>query len=340
MNVLLKKNNTKKRPIFLGLLFIIGISILTVGIMLSMSIGIADVHFSHIVESFFINDLSKEHLFVQTIRLPRAIIACLIGGNLAVAGAIMQAITRNPLASPQIFGINAGASFFVVLSAVFFTAASPSSVVYFAFLGATIGGVLVYYLGSSGGMTPVKLALAGITIHFFLSALTEGLIIFNEHTTEGVLFWLAGAVDSKSWQDVKIILPWSLLGLLGSLILAKSISVLSLGENVARGLGQNIGLIRLFSGILVVILAGASVSIAGPIGFVGLIVPHITRYIVGVDYRLVLPFSALFGAILLVYADIIARFIAFPYESPVGIVTAILGAPFFFYLIKRRKKLS
>ncbi|MFD1737865.1 FecCD family ABC transporter permease [Bacillus salitolerans] len=330
-----------KRFVYFGLLFIGGILILLIGIMISTSIGMSEVTFFHVAESFFSTDLTKEHLIAQTVRLPRAIIACIIGANLAVAGAIMQAITRNPLASPQIFGINAGASLLVVASTVFFTGLSSNSLIYFAFIGAAVGGFLVYYLGSAGGgMTPVKLALAGIAIHFFLSALTEGLIIFHEHTTEGILFWLAGAVDSKDWQDVETLLPWAAFGLLGSFLVAKSISILSLGENVAKGLGQNVGWIRIISGGLVVVLAGASVSIAGPIGFVGLIIPHITRYLVGIDYRIVLPFSALFGAILLIYADILARFIAFPYESPVGIVTALLGAPFFFYLIKRRKKLS
>ncbi|MBU8905407.1 FecCD family ABC transporter permease [Desertibacillus haloalkaliphilus] len=334
-------NRLSNRYFYFGFLFILGISVLSVGILMSTSVGMADVHFSHVIESFFIADLAKEHLIVQTVRLPRAVIACIIGANLAVAGAIMQAITRNPLASPQIFGINAGASFMVVLSTVLFAGFSSSTLVYFAFIGAAIGGIMVYYLGSSGsGLTPVKLALAGIAIHLFLSALTEGLIIFNEHTTEGVLFWLAGAIDSKSWQDVKLILPWAVTGLICSFLLAKSISILSLGDNVAKGLGQSIGWIRLLSGGLVIILAGASVAVAGPIGFVGLIIPHIARYLVGVDYRVVLPFSALFGAILLVYADVIARFIAFPYESPVGIVTALLGAPYFFYLISRRRKMS
>lgn len=322
-------------------LFVIGIFILVVGILISTSIGMADVRFTHLIESFFIAELTKEHLIAQTIRLPRAIIACLIGASLAIAGAIMQAITRNPLASPQIFGINAGASFVVVASSIFLTGISPYSMVYFAFLGAALGGMLVYYLGSSGeGMTPVKLALAGISIHFFLSAITEGLIIFNEDTTEGILFWLAGSVDSTSWQDVRIISPWVLLGIIGSFLLASSINVLNLGDDVASSLGQNTGWIRVLSGLLVVILAGSSVSIAGPIGFVGLIVPHITRNLVGIDYRWILPFSALFGAILLIYADIVARFISFPYESPVGIVTALVGAPFFFYLIKRGRNLS
>nr|WP_209124763.1 iron ABC transporter permease [Alkalihalobacillus sp. BA299] len=338
---MIKDNHSRSRFIYFGLLLFIGIIFLIIGILISISIGMSDVQFNHVIESFYVSELAKEHLIVQTVRLPRAIIACIIGASLAVAGAIMQAITRNPLASPQIFGINAGASFIVVAATVFFSGLSQSTFVYFAFLGAVMGGMMVYYLGSSGsGMTPIKLALAGIAIHFFLSALTEGLIIFNEHTTEGVLFWLAGAIDSKGWQDVKIIFPWAVLGLVGSFFLARSLSILSLGESVAKGLGQRIGWIRLVSGLIVVILAGASVAIAGPIGFVGLIIPHITRYLVGVDYRWVLPYSALFGAILLVYADIIARFIAFPYESPVGIVTALLGAPFFFYLIRRGKKLA
>lgn len=250
----------------------------------------------------------------------------------------MQALTRNPLASPQVFGVNAGASLCVVAGVVLFPSAQISVVV-FAFLGAAIGGLIVYSFGSAGGMTPVKLALAGIAVHLFLSAFTHSIIILNE-SADDVLFWMAGAISDSNWGDVQTIVPWALIGISISFAMSGSVSVLGLGDATAKGLGQNITIIRTAVSFLVLILAGSSVAVAGPIGFVGLLVPHIARKLVGEDYRFVLPFSALLGAILLVYADVLARFIAYPYESPVGIVTAMIGTPFFLYLASKGRTLK
>lgn len=188
-------------------------------------------------------------------------------------------------------------------------------------------------------MTHVKLALAGMAVHFLLSSLTQGIIIFSEQAKD-VLYWLVGSINGKSWTHVMIILPWSISGLFIALLLSRSISILVLGESTAQGLGQQVNRIRILAGILVIILAGSSVAVAGPIGFVGLIVPHIVRRVLGGDYQRIIPFSALFGAILLVYADILARFIAYPFESPVGIVTAIIGAPFFLYLARKGRHIK
>ncbi|OEH91756.1 FecCD family ABC transporter permease [Bacillus solimangrovi] len=329
------------KRVFQIVLFIAGLILLLIGLVLSVSVGAVDINFSTVIGAILSFDQSKEHMIISTIRLPRAIIGAIIGMNLAVAGALMQALTRNPMASPQIFGVNAGASLVVVSATVLLPNISPSTLVYFAFIGAAIGGLVVYTMASSGGsIAPVKLALAGMAVHLFFSSITEALIIFNETTTEAILFWLAGAIDGSTWNDIGIIMPWSLVGLLISILLSRSISVFSLGEDVAKGLGQKIEIIRIVSGITVIVLAGSSVAIAGPIGFVGLIIPHITRAIVGIDYRVVIPFSALFGALLLVYADVASRFIAFPFESPVGIVTALIGAPFFLYLARKGGKLS
>jgi iron complex transport system permease protein len=165
------------------------------------------------------------------------------------------------------------------------------------------------------------------------------MIIFNEQAKD-VLYWLVGSINGKTWTHVNMILPWSFFGLLVAALFSRSVSILVLGENMAQGLGQRVYRIRILAGILVIILAGSSVAVAGPVGFVGLIIPHIVRRLVGGDYRRIIPFSALFGALLLVYADILARFIAYPFESPVGIVTAIIGAPFFLYLAKRGRNIK
>jgi ferric citrate transport system permease protein len=318
---------------------IIGTVLLILGVILSVSIGTANTNITTVFQAIFQGDGSKEHTIINTLRLPRAIIGVLVGANLAVAGALMQAITRNSLASPQVFGVNAGASLIVVLSLVFFPDLSSSSLVYFAFMGAALGGIAVYSFASDGGITPVKLVLAGMAIHFFLSSLTQGVIIFSDQAKDA-LYWLVGAINGKTWLHVHSILPWSLGGIFLSIVFAPAISILVLGESMAQGLGQKVNQIRLIAGILVIILAGSAVAVAGPIGFVGLIIPHIVRKLVGGDYRRIIPFSALFGALLVVYADTISRFIAYPFESPVGIVTALIGAPFFLYLAKKGRKIK
>ncbi|MFT9487064.1 MAG: FecCD family ABC transporter permease [Tepidibacillus sp.] len=320
-------------------LTILGIVFLIAGIMLSISVGSMKIHYSTIIDALFSTNPSKEQMVVRNLRLPRAIMGILVGANLAVAGALMQGITRNPLASPQVFGINAGASLVVVASMILFPSVPPSSLVYLAFFGAALGGIVVYMMASSeGGISPVKLALAGMAVHLFLTAITEGIIVMFETTTESVLYWMAGAIGGKDWTHVKIVIPWTMAGLILSFILARSITILSLGEDVARGLGQKNEWIRIWTAILVIVLAGSSVAVAGPIGFIGLIIPHIVRGLIGVDYQLVIPLSALFGATLLVYADIISRFISYPFESPVGIVTALIGSPFFLYLARKGGK--
>ncbi|RWZ55305.1 iron ABC transporter permease [Halobacillus fulvus] len=317
-------------------LTLVGLILLFISFIGSLSVGAYSISFDQVLSSLVTDDGSRETAIVQTIRLPRAIVGMIIGACLAIAGAIMQSITNNPLASPQVFGVNAGASLMVVIGVVFLPDLAPGTLVYFAFAGAAIGGVVVYYMASTGGgMTPVKLALAGITVHLFLSSVIEGVVLLNETSTEDVLFWLAGGIDGRDWSDVQVLLPWSLVGLAIALFLSGSLTILSLGDDVARGLGQRIGLIRGLSAVLVIVLAGVSVAVAGPIGFIGLMIPNIVKKIIGSDYRVVLPLSALLGAFLLTVADVLSRFIAFPAESPVGIVTALIGAPFFLYLARK-----
>lgn len=304
---------------------------------LSLFLGVTTIRPLEAIREWSSGDLSKETLVLTTLRLPRLVLGLILGANLAVAGALMQAVTRNPLASPQVFGVNAGASLFVVLALLLFPALGTANLVYFAFFGAMIGGLLVFSFASVRGMTSLKLALVGMAIHLLLTSLTKGLILFNDRITN-VLYWLSGSISDSGWLEVRLIVPWSIIGLILAFSLAKSLAIFQLGQDVAVGLGQNITRIRMLAAVAVVLLAGVTVAVAGAIGFIGLMVPHIVRRLVGEDYWYVLPVSALCGGLLLTSADVLARFIAYPYESPVGIVTALLGAPFFLYLAKRQTK--
>lgn len=318
-------------------LLVVLLVLIGLGSYLSLFLGVTTIQPLDAIREWSSGNLSKETLVLTTLRLPRLLFGLLLGANLAVAGALMQAVTRNPLASPQVFGVNAGASLFVVLALLLFPALGTANLVYFAFFGAMIGGLLVFSFASVRGMTSLKLALVGMAIHLLLTSLTKGLILFNDRITN-VLYWLSGSISDSGWIEVRLILPWSIIGLILAFSLAKSLAIFQLGQDVAVGLGQNITRIRMLAAVAVVLLAGVTVAAAGAIGFIGLMVPHIVRRLVGEDYRYVLPISALCGGLLLTYADVLARFIAYPYESPVGIVTALLGAPFFLYLAKRQTR--
>lgn len=309
---------------------------------LSVKIGAVSYSVSSIIQLLFSDEASKESIILKDVRLPRAVITALIGANLAVAGALMQILTKNPLASPSVFGINAGASFTIVSFIVFFPGIMGWPLLLAAFLGGFAAAALIFFISTilKGGNLEVKVALTGVAIQALLSSCTQGLLLFNEDSAQNILVWLAGTVAGTKWEDVYLILPVSLIALTASFFLAGPLSVLALGDDVARGLGQRILILKATAGLLVVVLAGAAVAAVGPIGFVGLITPHVVRYIAGTDYRVVLPLSALFGGALLLSADVLSRFIAFPYETPVGIVTALIGAPYFIYLAKFYKKRS
>lgn len=303
----------------------------------SLSYGAAQIDLNTVISAFTQFDGSAQHLIVRTVRLPRTLIATSVGAALALSGAIMQALTRNPLASPGILGINAGAALLIVGAVFVFGSANGSTAIVFAFLGAGIATTTVYLLGSlgRGGMTPLKLTVAGAALTALLSSLTQAILVLNERTLDEIRFWLAGSVADRSLELYLQVVPYFVLGLLGALTLGRSLTAISLGEQIAKGLGQRTLAVRIAAIGVVVLLAGSSVAIAGPIGFVGLAVPHIVRALVGADYRWVLPYSALVGAILLLAADIGARFVIFPNEVPVGVVTALLGAPFLIYVARR-----
>ena len=319
---------------------ILGISILGLSLIASITWGAADIAFGDIYQSFTAFDGSTNHLIIRTVRLPRSLITVLVGASLAVAGAIMQGLTRNPLAAPDILGINAGAALAVVAGTFIFGGSSLTIYVWYAFAGAALSAIAVYFLGSlgRGGLTPFNLTIAGAALTVFMWSVTNGILILSQRTLEEIRFWLAGSVAGRDLNLLLQALPYICVGLVLAIALSRQITILSLGEDTARSLGQSTALIKILAAISIILLAGASVAIAGPIGFVGLIVPHIVRFIVGVDYRWILPYSAIFGAIIMLIADLCGRLVIQPSELPVGLVMPLIGAPFFIYLIRWKIK--
>jgi iron complex transport system permease protein len=303
----------------------------------SIIFGLTDITLKMVVDSYINFDGSNEHLIIQETRIPRAFIAAAVGGSLAISGALMQGLTRNPLASPSLFGVNAGASFFIVVAVTFFSISSLEQFKWFAFIGAALSSSIVYLLGSIGrdGMTGAKLTLAGAAVASLFFSMTQGMLVLNEKALEEVLFWLAGSVEGRSLEMLISMIPYLVIGWLASFVIAAKMNILTAGEDVAKGLGQRTLLVKITAALIVVLLSGSAVAIAGPIGFVGLVVPNVVRSLVGVDYRWVIPFCGILGAVLLLLADIAARYVIMPQEAPVGIMTAVVGAPFFIYLARR-----
>jgi iron complex transport system permease protein len=317
-----------------------GIFLLIGCLMLSITFGAADVDLATVWQALTAFDGSTNHLIITNVRLPRALVALLVGAALAVAGALMQGLTRNPLADPGILGISAGAALAVVLSTFFWGNVSVQVQAWVAFAGGAIAAISVYLLGSVGrsGMTPLKLILAGSVLSYLLFSLMTGTLILSQRTLDEVRFWLAGSVAGRDLNVLLQILPYLLIGLVLAFSMGKQITALTLGEDVAKGLGLKTGWIKAIAALVVVLLAGSAVALAGPIGFIGLVVPHIVRFWVGVDYRWLLPHTAVWGAILLSLADLAARLVIKPQELPVGIMTALVGAPFFIYLARSQVK--
>lgn len=304
----------------------------------SIVYGYTDTSWSTAIAAFKENDGSTAHLVIQNVRLPRALIAATVGACLAVSGAIMQSITKNPLASPSILGINAGAVFFVVIGVVFFQFQSLQSYMILGLVGAAVAFIVVFVLSSIGreGLTPMKLVLAGAAVSALFSSMTQGFLTINEAALDQVLFWLAGSVANRPIDLLMTGFPYLMIGLFAAFFLSKQMNLLAMGDDVAFGLGQNIVLVKFVFALIVVVLAGISVAIAGPIGFIGIIIPHIVRSFIGIQHQWVFPFCALYGGILLLLSDIAARYIIMPKEVPVGVMTALIGVPFFIYVARRR----
>ncbi|MDD9270929.1 FecCD family ABC transporter permease [Paenibacillus sp. GCM10023248] len=333
MNPITEKQSRKWPLLFL---FCAAVLVMLIGVVCCLKWGQAPVTWRTLFEAVTYQGSDKTHLYIQTLRLPRAIMACLVGMQLALAGMLTQMTTKNPLASPHIFGINAGAALAVVIGLVALPQLGNFGLIGFAFGGAALSALLIWSLAGAGRQQYVRLALAGITIHFLMSSLTEGFIIMNQHATDSMIFWLVGSLNQAGWSDVRIIAPFFIGGMALFSLMIPAFKLLLLDDDIAAGLGQRVSVVRAISIALVLALAGSAVALCGPIGFVCLLVPHIARALVGPNLHILGPFTALLGGILLVYADFLSRFIAFPFESPVGIVTAALGAPYFIYLARKQ----
>ncbi|TBR41598.1 iron ABC transporter permease [Marinomonas agarivorans] len=304
-----------------------------------------DLRFSQLAEALI--SLWRPHADVDlgsqliiSIRLPRVLIAAGVGAALAMAGALMQGLTRNPLASPALFGINAGAACVLVMTQtgmLLFLSELPSIIS--TMIGAALSGVVVLTLGGGlhGRLHPTRMVLVGVALGALLLALTRALLILDEQS-QLILSWLAGSLMDTGWDHWHQLWPWLLLGSLMAFYFSQKLNVLALGDEMAIGLGVSAINTRLWASLVVIVLTASSVAVTGPIAFVGLLVPHLARYVVGHDYRILMPFCALLGAGLLSWADLLSRYLAFPSETPIGLVTALIGGPCFIWLANRRKE--
>ncbi|WP_020390134.1 FecCD family ABC transporter permease [Kribbella catacumbae] len=333
-----RRPRARRTTLIVGL--VVCVALLVLVSLLSIAIGSKQIPLPTVIDALrHYDDANTDHVIVRSLRVPRTVIGLLVGAALGLSGALMQGVTRNPLADPGILGVNGGAALFVVAGIYWFGLSSLTAYVWLAFAGAAAASVAVYLLGSLGreGATPVKLALAGAAMTAMLGSLTTALLIGDVDTFDQFRFWAVGSLAGRGSDIASQVAPFILIGIVLALVSGRVLNALSLGDDVARSLGQRVGMARLFTAVTVVLLSGAATAAAGPIGFIGLTIPHIARLVTGPDYRWILPYSMLLAPILLLGSDVIGRVVAQPGELQVGIVTAVIGAPFFIALVRRRK---
>jgi ferric citrate transport system permease protein len=318
---------------------LVALALFLAGVAWSVAIGPTPLSLGTIVSGVLLGGHSTNAAIIHGIRLPRAVVGALVGTNSAVSGVIMQAITENPLGAPEILGVSAGAALLAVAAFTVLPSLAGVSVVILAFAGAAIcGGLVLATAGLGRGRSdPVRIALAGVTLTTLIFSITQAMILFYEPSTAAIFHWIVGGVNNGTWDDSTTVLPWTIVGMVGAMALAGKLNILGLGEDLARGLGEHVQRIRLLGALLVIVLAGSAVAVAGPITFIGLVVPHIVRRLVGPNHFVVIPICAIVGADVLIYADIASRYINPPSEVPSGVVTALVGAPYFIYLARRKK---
>lgn len=307
--------------------------------LLSLAVGARPVPPATLLDAWLHFDpADSDHLVVQS-RVPRTLTGLAVGLALGLAGAAMQGVARNPLADPGILGVNAGAALVVVLGLFAFGVTSPAGYVWFAFAGAAVAAVAVYAVASLGreGATPVKLALAGAAFSAALASVMNAVLVMSKQTLDQFRFWQVGSLAGSGLDTLGAVLPFVVLGAVATLCMGRSLNALALGDDLARGLGQHVGRTRALTALGVVLLVGSATALAGPIGFVGLVVPHAVRALVGGDYRWVLPLSGLLAPVLLLSADVVGRIVAPPGEVQAGIMTAVVGAPVFVALVRGRR---
>jgi iron complex transport system permease protein len=320
-------------PFWLQALF--ALILLAVTVTISLCVGAANTSIQDVYEAVVGQSGGKHYTILREIRFPRIIAAIFVGSALAVAGAIMQGVTRNPLADPGLLGLTAGANAVLALTMAFIPNASYIMLIFACFVGAGIGMMIVYGIGAStkNGFSPLKLVLAGAAVSALLQAIADGTGILFQ-ISKDVSMWTSGGLIGTTWQAL-IIVPFILIGLVVAFIFSRQLTILSLNEEVAVGLGQNTTVIKGIMMFVVVVLAGSAVALVGNLAFVGLMVPHIVRAIVGTDYRFVLPMSAIIGGWFMVTADFAGRMINAPYETPVVAIISIIGLPFFLLLVRK-----
>ena len=313
---------------------------LIVVIAASLAIGARDMPLSEVLGAFFAPSGSDDQLVVLELRLPRTVLSILVGMGLGLAGGLIQALTRNPLADPGILGVNAGASLAITIGVAFFGISSITGYIWFAFGGALIATVGVYIIGSAGrsrSVDPIRLTLAGVAVAAVLTGLTKAILLTNERAFDAFRSWDVGAIAGRDFDTISAILPFIVIGTVLALALSHSLNAVALGDDLAASLGTSVNRTRVLSILAVTLLAGAATAAAGPIGFIGLMIPHIARWIVGPDQRWILGYSVVLSPILLLASDVIGRVVMKPGELQVGVVTAFVGAPVLIALVRRKK---
>lgn len=325
---------TGRRLLWLG----VALAALTLACLASIAFGARVVGWGEIVTALSGDGVGIAEAAVVK-RIPRTVLGLLVGAALGLSGALMQGVTRNPLADPGILGVTNGAALAVVAGIAFCSLTSPAAFVWVAILGAAVAAVLVYAIGSlgRGGATPLKLALAGAASAAAFSSLVSAILLPRAEVMNSFRFWQIGGVGGGSYTSIALVAPFLIAGAVIGLGSARGLNALALGDDVAAGFGERVAVTRLVAAAGGVLLCGAATAVAGPIAFVGLVVPHVCRLVIGLDHRWLLPFCALAGAGLLVVSDVIGRVVARPAEVDVGIITALVGAPVFIWIVRRQK---
>lgn len=318
---------------------IISVLCLVISSLISIRYGVKSTSFSAVVSTLLGTAGTDFSSSVIKARVGRTVFGILAGAALSMSGALMQAITRNPISDPSILGVNTGASFFVVCGISFFHIQTGNQYIFLAFTGAFITAILVYGLAffGQGGATPMKLALAGAAASTALQSLVNTVMLPNTQVMDQFRFWQTGSISGASWEEIGLLLPYLIAGFVLSIALAPSLNTLALGDDMATGLGLRVNFIRGLAALTGVLLCAATTALAGPIGFIGLMVPHFIRLVLGQDMKLILPFSAIGGSCVLLLADVIGRILGRPGELESGIITAMIGAPVFLLIIRKAK---
>jgi iron complex transport system permease protein len=311
---------------------------LLLAVLLSLGVGARPISPAHVLDALLYGGTSESAEIVRSLRVPRTVVGVMVGAGLALAGTVIQGITRNPIGDPGVLGISQGAAAGVVLAIAYAGAHTLSGYVWFAFLGSGVASVAVYAVASRGrgGATPVKLALAGAAINALLISVIQGMLTTEAATLDEFRFWQIGSIAGRDAELAGQIWPFLVVGTMLVLSVARGLDALALGDDVAKGLGQKVATVRIVGGVGATVLTGVGVSAAGPIAFVGLAVPHIARAIVGTDHRWVMPMAALLGPVMLLVSDVIGRIVFPPGEVPAGVMTALIGVPFLIAMVRRK----